>query len=476
MVKRIGLVGIANLLVTLSSLILLPVLTKNFTVDEYGIWVQFNVSIMLIPNIATLGLYYSMMRFLPAEEEKNKVRDGVYSILIMVLVTSFVLAIIIYLLSPFLANILFDGNIFVVRILAPAVLVVGLNTIVLYYFITFQKMRAYSTFLLIQTYLAVLIVSYLTISGFDVSLAIIAYLLAYLLILIIMVIFIVRELGLKIPKFEHIHEYLALSLPTIPTDLSFWVVDSVDRYIIGIFLGTAFVAYYSPSYTLGKLVILILTPLSIILPPILSRYYENNQLEKIRMVLTYSIKYFLLIAIPFTIVISLLSKPILMALTTYEIAVNGYVVIPFVILSLILFGLYSILSNIIILKKKTKIIAILWIFCAILNVCINFILVPVWGIIAAAVATLASYGLSFIFILVYVGRQFKIDFNLKFIIKTLIASIPMVLFIYLFNPLGFVELLITVIISGCMYLLALWILNAFKREEVIFLKSLFARN
>lgn len=449
----------------------MPLLTKNFTIDEYGIWVQFTVFISLIPNIATLGLYYSMMRFIPAEEDKNKIKEGIYSIFTIVLVTSFVLAIIIYLISPYLAVVLFNGSRFIALLLAPSVLVFGMNTIVLYYFITFEKMRIYSIFLLIQTYLAVLFVSYFSISGFGISFAITAYLLSYLLVLIIMVIFIMNEIGFKIPHFTYLREYLSLSLPTIPNNLSFWVVDSLDRYIIGIFLGTAFVGYYSPSYTLGKMILLILTPLSIVFPPILAKYYEKNQLEKVRMVLAYSLKYFLLIAIPFTIFISLLSKPILILLTTTEIAANGYMVTPFAVLSLLCFALYSILSNIIILKKKTKIIGIIWIVCASLNILINFALIPFWGIIGAAVATLVSYGLAFVFILFYSLRYVQIDFNIKFIAKSVIASLPLAFIIIIFHPYGLIEILITTLIGGVLYMLTLFVLKAFEREELIFMSN-----
>ena len=41
--QRIGLIGITNLLVSLSGIILLPILTKNIPIEEYGVWVQIGV-------------------------------------------------------------------------------------------------------------------------------------------------------------------------------------------------------------------------------------------------------------------------------------------------------------------------------------------------------------------------------------------------------------------------------------------------
>ena len=55
-IQRIGLVGLTNILISLSSLIFIPIITKSFTTAEYGMWAQVNTTIALVPNIANLGL------------------------------------------------------------------------------------------------------------------------------------------------------------------------------------------------------------------------------------------------------------------------------------------------------------------------------------------------------------------------------------------------------------------------------------
>ena len=70
-IQRIGLVGITNILISLSSLIFIPVITKSFTTAEYGMWAQVNTTIALVPNIANLGLPFTMVRFLSAEHDKG---------------------------------------------------------------------------------------------------------------------------------------------------------------------------------------------------------------------------------------------------------------------------------------------------------------------------------------------------------------------------------------------------------------------
>ena len=79
-VQRIGLVGITNILISLSGLIFIPIITKNLSTVDYGIWAQVNTVIALIPNVANLGLPFTMVRFLSHETDKNKIKESFYSV------------------------------------------------------------------------------------------------------------------------------------------------------------------------------------------------------------------------------------------------------------------------------------------------------------------------------------------------------------------------------------------------------------
>jgi len=123
-----------------------------------------------------------------------------------------------------------------------------------------------------------------------------------------------------------------LSVPTLPGSLSYWIVDSSDRYLIGILLGVASVGYYSPGYTLGSIVSMLATPITSILTASLSKSYNENKEDEVKNLLEYSIKYFLVIGFPAVIGLSVLSKPLLTILSTIEIANSGYMITPFVAL------------------------------------------------------------------------------------------------------------------------------------------------
>jgi O-antigen/teichoic acid export membrane protein len=473
-VQRIGLVGIANILVQLSALILLPILTKSFSISDYGIWVQINTTIALLPNFATLGLPYTMVRFLSAETDNEKIREGFYSILSIVVVSTFIISLLLLIFSKAIASAIFDGDVNVAMLLSLIVFIACLNTLLLNFFRTFQEMKKYSLFLLLQTYLGVFIVSYLAINGFGIFMAALGLLIANIITFIVMLAFIILNIGFKIPNFKDLREYLSFGLPTIPGNLSSWIVNSSDRYIIGIFLGAAFVGYYSPGYTLGYCISILMAPFALLLPSVLPQYYDEDNIEKVVLFLKYSMKYFLLIAIPSTFGLSILSKPVLMILTTPEIALNGYLITPLTALSSLLYGVYAIISNVLVLEKKTKVIGTIWILVAVLNLGLNILLIPYYGILAAAVTTLIAYALAFILTLRYSTNYLESDF--KFILKSVTASIVMSGLLIFMNPQGLLNIIIAVIISAVVYFGLLIILKGIEKEEFQFFKEMLGKN
>ena len=471
--QRIGLIGITNLLVGLSGLILLPILTKNIPIEEYGIWVQISVTIGLIPAVVILGLPYTMVRFLAAAKKKEEIQEGFYSIAFIILFTSAIASLLLFLFSKPIAASLLDNNLTIARILPLIVFIACLNSVLLNFFRTFQQIKRYSILLFIQTYLNVALVAYFVLSGYGIFGAVIGLLISSFLVFLIMASLIISEIGIKIPKFTHIKEYLAFGLPTVPGNLSSWMVNSSDRYVIGIFLSTTFVGYYSPGYALGSMISMFMAPLSFMLPAVLSKYYDENNMNEVKTVLSYSLKYFLAIAIPSALGLSLLSKQILTILSTPEIASEGYLITPFVAVSAVLFGAYAVIYNIIILEKKTKIIGTIWIMTAILNLGLNLIFVPYIGILGAAITTLIAFIFAFIITTYYSFKYLRFNINSRFILKSVFASVVMSLVIIKWNPVGTLNVLIVIGVCAVVYATILFLLKGIEKEEIKFFRELF---
>lgn len=471
-IQRIGLVGLTNILISLSSLIFIPIITKSFTTAEYGMWAQVNTTIALVPNIANLGLPYTMVRFLSAEKDKQKIKDSFYPMITLTFISTLIICLLFIVFGNSIANALFNGSMQVLYITTAISFFACMNLMLISYFRTFQQMKRYSLFLVLQSYIGVFVSIYLTYAGYDIETVVLGLLTGYVSVFIMMAFLIVRYLGIGLGKWSNLKEQLAFAIPTIPSNVSSWVVDSSDKYVIGILIGSVAVGCYSPGYALGSILLMFLSPFAVLLPAILPEHYEKGNIDEVDKYLSYSMKYYLLLTVPAAVGMSVLSKPLLYIITTPEIALGGYMVTPFVCLGAIFMGMYGITNNILILEKNTMILGKLWIIVAISNIALNIVLVPYLNILGAAIATLICYILAFAVTAIASKKTMRLPFDMKEMLKIIAASGIMGIIVHMMNPNGIINVLISILLGVIIYFAIIFILKGITRKEIAIFKDL----
>lgn len=471
-IQRIGLVGLTNILISLSSLIFIPIITKSFTTAEYGMWAQVNTTIALVPNIANLGLPYTMVRFLSAEKDKEKIKDSFYPMISLTFISTLIICSLFLIFGNAIANALFNGSMQVLYITTAISFFACMNLMLISFFRTFQQMKRYSLFLVLQSYIGVFVSIYLTYAGYTIETVVLGLLTGYVAVFIMMAFLIVKYLGIGIGKWSNLKEQLAFALPTIPSNVSSWVVDSSDKYVIGILIGSVAVGCYSPGYALGSILLMFLSPFAVLLPAVLPEHYEKGDMSEVDKYLSYSMKYYLLLTIPAAVGMSVLSKPLLYIITTPEIALGGYMVTPFVCLGAIFMGMYGITNNILILEKNTMILGKLWIVVAISNIVLNLLLVPYLNILGAAIATLICYILAFAVTAIASKKTMRLPFNIKELLKIVIAASIMGIAVYIMHPIGIINVLISIVAGVIIYFAIIFILKAVTMKEIAIFKDL----
>lgn len=110
---------------------------------------------------------------------------------------------------------------------------------------------------------------------------------------------------------------------------------------------------------------------------------------------------------------------------------------------------------------------------AVINVILNIILIPRYGIIGASIATLLSYGV-FGLILQYMIREtriFTVDYLVS-LIKPASCVIPMGLFVYFTSNLN---LFFVILMSAVIYLIGILATRTLDRDDLNYIKSIFLR-
>jgi len=470
--KDIGIVSLTNLAVVLKGLIILSILTKLLGAENYGIWAQLMVTVSLIIPIATLGLPYTLVRFLAAEKNKREIQDGFYSVISLIFVVGLIISLFLIIFSSSISNFFGSENPTLVKILAFIILLECLNLTFLNLFRAFQEMKKFSFLMLSQAFGDIGLIAVAVILGYGLFGVISALLIIRITVFLIMGSIIIKKIGMKIPSFSRVKEYLSFGLPTMPGNFSTWVLQSSDQYLIGYFLGATFVGYYAPGYAVGNIIFLFIVPLGFVLPAILSKLFDENKINEVKICLKYSLKYFLAIAIPSVFGVSALSKQLLTIFSTPEIASSGYLIVPFVSFGILLLGSSAVIDQILSLVKKTILDTKIWLTAAVLNLGLNFIFIPKFGILGAAFTTLIAYTLAFILTWYYSFREFQFEIDWKFIVKSIFASLLMTVFIIWFTPVELLKTIIAIISGALIYGILIFLFKGFSKKEIEFLKEL----
>lgn len=464
--------GGATVLASLIGLIQLPLLTKTLGAYGYGLWSQVNVTVSLLLPFTGLGLAIALVRFLAAEKNREDIQEGFYSIFLVTCGASAVVSLAMFILASPLAVKFFDGEVQIVRITAAIVFVSSLEPIYLNLIRTFQQIKMYSIFTVAEGYGQLGLIALLVLCGYGITSVVLSVLVVKVAIIIILFFLVKSQIGIKKPNFSRMKEFLSLSLPTVPRRMGFWLVTVSDRYIISFFLGVTAVGIYSAAYGLGQLPYSFVSILTFILLVPLSQLYDEGRMEEVTTHLSYSLKYFLAIAIPFVFGAAVLAEPLLRLFSTPEIASQGGIITPLIALAVLILGISNIISNILLLVKKTKIMAYIWIIAAVLNLLLNIMFVPRMGILGAAIATLIAYLLALGLSTYYSFREFRFSIHWLFIAKSLVASVAMSLAIWFMSHQGNLDTILTVGAGVVIYGVGLMLLRGFSKEEIRFFRGL----
>ncbi len=352
----------------------------------------------------------------------------------------------------------------------------SLDTLGLSYLVARRHVKVYSLLALSRAYGQLALVYLFVGRGMGLIGAIQGTMLAEFAIGVLVILFAVKSIGLEFPRFLRIKEYLTYSMPTVPSLLSNWVVRSSDRYIISLLLGNVSVGAYSAAYGVGDSVYFFLAPLSMILAPTIFSLWEKDQKTRAREFMSRALKFFLLFAIPATFGVTFLARPILLILSTPQIADLGTMVVPIVASGMILLGIDGIMGQVFALHKDTKKVGFIWITAAVTNVIANFILVPLFGLVGAAIATLGSY-LEALALIRILGRRYSAhfpEFPWRFTVKSMISSSLMVCVVAIARSQldHYLGLLISILSGAILYFALMKFTKALDAEEIDYIRNL----
>ena len=467
--------AITRILIIPLGFIQLPILTKNLSAQEYGIWGLIFTTCSLSLPFTSLGLGPAMSRFLPSEKKIQNIQEGFYSVLFLRMLISVLVAMLLLVFASDIAVKFFDGYTVIVRITAIFIIIKTLIPIYKRLLNIWRQIKFLSFISILEGYVSVIMYALCFYLGYGLLSIVQSALIINLILFLLLIIYLRPQIGFRIPNFSLIKKYLKFGLPTLLASMSYWVVNLTDRYIIAFYLGTASVGVYSAAYFLGKIPGIFSATINFIIMVAISKLYDDGQLDEVKTHLSYGLKYFLTLSIPYTFATFIISDNVLHVLTTTEIAYQGSHITPVVAVAH-LFSWYLYFTYICLtINKENKKMAILWALSLPLNFGLNILIVPIFGIFGATLTTLLAYFIAMCGVLYFALKELKFNSNWYFIIKSILASTLMSFIIWNIDPVGNFQLILTIIGGIFIYVISLFFLQGFSSKEYEFFKALLTK-
>jgi len=253
-----------------------------------------------------------------------------------------------------------------------------------------------------------------------------------------------RCFNLKSINKKSYKEMLRYSIPLIPTNIFWWIINVSDRFIVFSLIGASANGLYAVAYKIPTFITLIS---SIFLDAWqLSAVTEKDGQNRFFSNVFNMYKSIIFIAISGLIMTSQLFTRLLVSDSFY----NSWQYVPILLIATGFSCMSTFLGSIYMLHKKSLLSLITIIAGAVINITLNFILIPVLGVQGAGIATLISF-VSVFFIRVINTRNFiKLNINfLTFFLSLFLITIQTYIilaqidFWYIFQILFFIAICLT---------------------------------
>ena len=387
-------IAIGRISTQLLSFFLLPLYTSILTTEQYGTYDLFvTVTTFLLPAI-TLLMEESMFRFLIDCKNDIEKKIIISQTTIYVSVSTIIFVLIIFAVSKFIY--IPYCNLFILYLLSS--IIVGLRNSLTR---GLGKIKLYSISNFITSFLNI-VLNIVFIVGLRKGVE--GLLLANIItnfttsIFVIIKLNIYKYISFKMYNKEKMREMIKYSIPLVPNNVSWTIINLSDRLVITSVLGTSANGIYSISNKFPNLMNTIYSFFYMAWQESAAKTLKDNDTEKF-----YNMVYMYLKNFMWAIVVGMISiMPFVFNLIIKSNFTEAYLYIPVLIIAMYFSNISGFYGGIFSAYRDTKIMGTTTIISAVLNLIINIALIKFIGIWAAATSTLIST------VIVYIYRKYKI--------------------------------------------------------------------
>jgi len=344
----------------------------------------------------------------------------------------------------------------------------------------FQDLR-YRVFVndLFQNILKLILIIILLLLGFGVIGAAWGWVLAIVLMPFLAFYFLEKRvfpvLKTKVKAISVDKELFFFSFPLIFAGVAGLITSWTDTLMLGYFRTASEVGIYNAALPTAKLLSVGSGAFAVIFMPVVSELYARNRIEDLRKVFSTVTKWILSIILPLFLLLSLFSASIMRIMFGSE-YIAGATALSILAFSYFITSLFGLAVPLLQSYGKTKIIMVCGFIGAGANFILNFLLIPIYGLNGAAIATGISAVLMSILYLFFAYRIGKVQPFRRSFIKPVIASVIAVLVVYALTKyligVSSFSLIGMFIVFLLLYFFLLLVFKSFEEEDLMIMRAI----
>jgi O-antigen/teichoic acid export membrane protein len=410
--KHFSVYGLGLLLSRAIGFLMIPVYTHYLTPADYGILELLDLMGFVISIVIVLGLHSAVFKYYSHYDQESDKKEVICTATVFVLVLSLAGITVLRFESDQIARILFRYRAYsaYVNLALISLLLTNMAEVPLAYLRARQKSAQFVTITLIRLFsnlsLNVFFVAFLRkgvwgilCSNIMVSLVFASYLTWSTL----------NETGLRF-RWQKLKEQLVFGIPLVPSSVGMFILVSSDRFFLSRFADLTDVGVYGLAYKFGMIPgILINLPLGQIWQ---ARVFEIAKQKDAKLIYARVISLYAFVMLFVSFVLIDFSGFMLRLMSPRQYW-GGAVVIPLIAASYFFDGLKGFFQTGMLLVNKTKFIGLATFLTALINLGLNWLLIPRWHAVGAGIATLLSYAFLAVLTLTFSQRLYNVNYHLR---------------------------------------------------------------
>jgi O-antigen/teichoic acid export membrane protein len=382
--------GVGDMLAKGIGFLLIPLYTHYLSTEQYGTLELLDLTTYVVGLLLAMGIAQSVVRYY-YEYEDEKRRGQVISVAMITIwvITLSVLAFLI-LLSRNISDLVFDSqdyyrffNIIFVT------MVINLSNEIPMTVLRIEQKSVFFVSVSMSRLAVTLTLNIVFIVHFGIMGILVAGLISSSLAGLFLTGYILRRIKLSY-SFEIMKAMLGYSAPLIGSWLGMFVLHFGDRFLLQRLDSLDSVGIYALAYKFGMMGnTLILTPFLMTWAP---KRFEIVRQDDAKDVFAHIFTYFFLVQLFVSLGIAVLIRDVI-GIVAEEAYRSAYQYVPVILVAYIFYGAYSYVQFGVLLEKKTKYLGISAMIIAVVNIVLNYLLIPrlqIWGV---TLVTFCSFGL-----------------------------------------------------------------------------------